>query len=97
MAHLPQSFSRVLNTTIIDALNAPELQAACPAEFPADMFTFSADREPASRDTRVGRVITCVHAVWSHMGIAQLSQLSTLLRNEIRPMVKTRFQNIFCQ
>ena len=53
-------------------------QHPCPDEFPFSMFTFSThENEPNSP---IGRIIACVHAIWSHMGIAKLSGLSGLLR-----------------
>lgn len=53
-------------------------QHPCPDEFPFSMFTFSThENEPNSP---IGRIIACVHAIWSHMGIAKLSGMSGLLR-----------------
>ena len=80
LSHLPVAYSEIINQTILKTLSHEQLLMECNFAdgFPFDIFTFSIHQnEPSSP---IGRIITCVHAIWSHMGIAKLTQMSALLR-----------------
>jgi mediator of RNA polymerase II transcription subunit 23 len=95
LSHLPVSYSEIINQTILKTLSHEQLliELDYSSGFPFHIFTFSIHQnEPSSP---IGRIITSVHAIWSHMGIAKLTQMSALLRDLVRPQVKTELQLLF--
>jgi len=94
-AHLPYEYSKVVNQAIITALNSPEiLQIQPSAVYPSHNFSFSPEEQRES-DNYLARMITCVHACWSHMAIIQLTPLQKFLENEVRPILRTEMQLLF--
>nr|CAB3263735.1 mediator of RNA polymerase II transcription subunit 23-like [Phallusia mammillata] len=93
---LPEIYWKPLHKSILQMLRCDTLTSEIPegSSYPYHVLSYS-NQQLSYSDLPCTRLLALTHIVWHHMSIGQLSLVSQLLKDEIRPIVETELQMLY--
>ncbi|KAK3781044.1 hypothetical protein RRG08_046348 [Elysia crispata] len=91
---LPESYWRVLNERILQAISCHMLETPDPHHNPFKILNVSLSHLQMAQH-ECSTILELCHAVWHHAGIGQLSHLPQFVKEQLKPKIRQESQFIF--